>query len=53
MSLIPAGGAIHAGSYAAAHGIPGIPSESEWGQIARDLRLARETGCPYHVCHIS
>lgn len=53
MSLIPAGGAIHAGSYAAAHGIPGIPSESEWGQIARDLRLARETGCLYHVCHIS
>lgn len=53
MSLIPAGGAIHAGSYAAAHGIPGIPSESEWGQIARDLRLAREAGCPYHVCHIS
>ena len=53
MSLIPAGGAIHAGSYAASHGIPGIPSESEWGQIARDLRLARETGCPYHVCHIS
>ena len=53
MSLIPKGGAIHAGSYAAAHGIPGIPSESEWGQIKRDLRLAKETGCPYHVCHIS
>ena len=32
---------------------PGIPSESEWGQIKRDLHLAKETGCPYHVCHIS
>ena len=53
MSLIPKGGAIHAGRYAAAHDIPGIPSESEWGQIKRDLHLAKETGCPYHVCHIS
>lgn len=53
MSLIPAGGAIHAGAYAAAHGIPGIPSESEWKPIERDLRLAEETGCPYHVCHVS
>jgi dihydroorotase len=47
------GGYIHDGRYAAAHGHRGIPSESEWGQIARDLRLAEETGCRYHVCHIS
>lgn len=47
------GGYIHDGRYAAAHGHKGICSESEWGQIARDLRLAKETGCPYHVCHIS
>lgn len=53
VSLIPAGGAIHAGSYARTHGIPGIPSQSEWAPIQRDLRLAQETGCPYHVCHIS
>ena len=53
MSLIPAGGAIHDGEFARTHGIPGIPSESEWGPIARDLKLAEETGCPYHVCHIS
>lgn len=53
VSLIPAGGAIHAGRFAAEHGIPGIPSESEWGPIARDLRLAKETGCRYHVCHVS
>jgi dihydroorotase len=47
------GGYIHDGTYAAAHGHKGICSESEWGPIARDLRLAKETGCAYHVCHIS
>ena len=47
------GGYIHDGAYAAAHGHRGICSESEWGPVARDLRLARETGCAYHVCHIS
>ena len=47
------GGYIHDGGYAAAHGHRGICSESEWAQIARDLELIRETGCSYHVCHIS
>ena len=53
MSLIPVGGAIHDGAFARAHGIPGIPSESEWGPIARDVELVKETGCRYHVCHVS
>ena len=48
-----AGGYIHDGSYCRAHGHKGICSKSEWGQIARDLELAAETGCRYHVCHIS
>ena len=47
------GGYIHDGEYAKAHGHRGICSESEWAQIARDLELVRETGCKYHVCHIS
>lgn len=47
------GGYIHKGRYAAEHGHKGICSESEWKPIERDLRLAAETGCPYHVCHIS
>ena len=47
------GGYIHDGDYAKAHGHRGICSESEWGQIARDLELVKETGCAYHVCHIS
>ncbi len=47
------GGYVHAGAYARQHGHRGIVSESEWGPIARDLSLVRETGCAYHVCHIS
>lgn len=47
------GGYIHDGEYARLHGHKGICSESEWGPIARDLELVRETGCAYHVCHIS
>ena len=47
------GGYIHNGVYCALHHHKGICSESEWGQIARDLELCAETGCAYHVCHIS
>ena len=47
------GGYIHDGRYAKQHGHRGICSESEWAQIARDIELIRETGCAYHVCHIS
>lgn len=47
------GGYIHDGEYARMHGHRGISSESEYRQIERDLRLAEETGCAYHVCHIS
>ena len=47
------GGCIHDGVYAKEHGYKGICSESEWGPIKRDLALAKETGCPYHICHIS
>ena len=47
------GGYIHDGVYAAEHGHRGICSESEWGQIARDIELVKETGVKYHVCHIS
>lgn len=47
------GGVIHDGTYAKRHNLPGNPSESEWKQVERDLRLAEETGCRYHICHIS
>lgn len=47
------GGYIHDGVYASKHSHRGICSESEWGPIKRDLELCRQTGCAYHVCHIS
>lgn len=47
------GGYIHDGRYCREHGHRGICSESEWGQIKRDLELCAQTGCHYHVCHIS
>lgn len=47
------GGYIHDGVYAKEHGHRGICSESEYLPIARDLELVRETGCAYHVCHVS
>lgn len=47
------GGYINAGEYAKAHGHKGICSESEWGPIKRDIELLKETGCKYHVCHVS
>ncbi len=46
-------GYIHDGEYAKAHGHRGISSASEWKQVERDLQLVRETGCRYHVCHVS
>ena len=47
------GGYIHDGEYAKINGHKGICSESEWGQIKRDIKLVKETGVKYHVCHIS
>ncbi len=47
------GGYIHDGEYAAQNSHRGISSESEWMPLQRDLELVKETGCAYHVCHIS
>ncbi len=47
------GGVVHDGGWARAHGYAGICSESEWRPIARDVELAKKTGCAYHVCHVS
>ncbi len=47
------GGYIHDGEYARKHNHKGICSESEWKEIERDVKLAKKTGCAYHVCHIS
>ena len=47
------GGYIHDGEYARLYGHRGICSASEYVPIERDIKLAKETGCAYHVCHIS
>lgn len=47
------GGYIHKGRYCLEHGHRGICSESEWKQIERDLSICEQTGCRYHVCHVS
>ena len=47
------GGYIHDGDYARENHHRGISSESEWKQVERDLALVKETGCAYHVCHVS
>ena len=47
------GGYIHEGEYAKANGHRGISSASEWKEIERDIRLVEETGCRFHICHIS
>ena len=47
------GGYIREGEYSKAHGHRGIVPESEWKMVERDIKLAKKTGCPYHVCHIS
>jgi dihydroorotase len=46
-------GSLHEGRKAAELGINGIPSVCESVHIARDILLAEEAGCHYHVCHIS
>ncbi len=52
-SCLPRGWCVNDGAAARRFGLVGNPSQSEWQQVARDLALARETGCPYHVCHVS
>ncbi|MCM3572842.1 dihydroorotase [Mesobacillus subterraneus] len=46
-------GSLHEGRKADELGINGIPSVCESVHIARDILLAEEAGCHYHVCHIS
>ena len=51
--LLAKGWCVHGGTYAQAHGLTGNDPASEWRQVERDIALVRETGCRYHVCHVS
>lgn len=52
-SLLTRGWAVHDGDFARRNGLPGNDPASEWKQVERDIQLVRETGCQYHVCHVS
>ena len=44
---------MHEGYWSTQLGIPGIPAACEEIGVARDVLLARETGAPLHVAHVS
>lgn len=50
---LAAGGVMNEGEAAERMGLPGIPPEAEEIIAARDMLLAKNTGCPVHLCHIS
>lgn len=52
-SLLTKGWAVHDGAFAKRNGLPGNDPASEWKQVERDIQLVRETGCRYHICHVS
>lgn len=47
------GGVMHEGIKNKELNLPGIMGITESSQIARDIHLAEETNCHYHICHIS
>ncbi len=47
------GGVVHEGDVSKRLNLPGILSACESVQIARDVLLAEEANCHYHVCHVS
>lgn len=47
------GACINDGNYAKDHGLVGINNASEYNHVIRDLKLAKEIGNRYHICHIS
>ena len=47
------GGVMHEGSVSTQLGLRGIPAASEEVMVVRDLLLAKLTGCPVHIAHVS
>lgn len=47
------GGVVHEGDVSKRLNLPGIINACESVQIARDVLLAEEANCHYHVCHVS
>jgi len=50
---LAAAGAMHEGEWSSRLGLPGAPGAAEDVMVARDITLARETGAPLHLLHLS
>ena len=53
VEALAAGGHMHEGDLSLRLGLRGIPAEAEELMAARDIALARLTGCRLHLLHIS
>jgi dihydroorotase len=53
VEALAAGGQMHEGDRSASLGLRGIPAEAEELMAARDIALAKLTGCRLHLLHIS
>jgi len=51
--MLSAKGVVNAGLTATRLGLRGISRESEYKRVARDVRLAQETGSRVHIAHVS
>ena len=47
------GGVMHEGEISTRIGLPGVPGASEDIFVYREISLARLTGCPVHIAHVS
>ena len=52
-AALAAGGQMHEGDRSMGLGLRGVPAEAEELMAARDIALARLTGCRLHLLHIS
>ncbi|MDD4753781.1 MAG: dihydroorotase [Desulfitobacteriaceae bacterium] len=50
---LAAGGNMNEGLTSVVLGLQGIPAAAEEVMVARDIILARLTGCKLHICHVS
>ena len=50
---LPNSGVMHEGSISTKLGLSGIPGASEEVMVVREILLAKLTGCPVHIAHVS
>jgi len=53
ISAIAKRGIIRASNAARRYNLPVFPPAAEFEAVRRDIKLARETGCPTHIQHVS